>query len=70
MYEGDLNAVERKHLLELFASLEHAQMEDRIAPAPHDEEGWEQCYDVATVRRWCPINRGRRSRAGHEKSVP
>ena len=35
-----------------------------------DEEAWEQCYDVATVARWCPINRGRRSRAGPEKSVP
>ena len=34
-----------------------------------DEETWEQCYDVATVARWCPINRGRRSRAGDEKSV-
>ena len=22
-----------------------------------DEEAWEQCYDVATVARWCPINR-------------
>ena len=25
---------------------------------------------VATVARWCPVNRGRISRAGHEKSVP
>ena len=23
-----------------------------------DEETWEQCYDVATVARWCPVNRG------------
>ena len=35
-----------------------------------DEEAWEQYYDAATVARWSPINRGRRSRAGDEKSVP
>ena len=35
-----------------------------------DEEAWEQRYDVATVARWSPVNRGRRSRAGDEKSVP
>ena len=35
-----------------------------------DEEAWEQCYDVATVARWSPVNRGRRSSAGDEKSVP
>ena len=35
-----------------------------------DAEAWEQCYDVATVARWSPVNRGRRSRAGDEKSVP
>ena len=35
-----------------------------------DEEAWEQRYDVATVARWSLINRGRRSRAGDEKSVP
>ena len=23
------------------------------------EEAWEQCYDVATVARWCPVDRGR-----------
>ena len=36
----------------------------------HDEEAWQQCYDVATVARWSPVNRGRRSRAGDGKSVP
>ena len=36
----------------------------------HDEEAWEQYYDVATVARWSPVNRGRRSRAGDVKSVP
>ena len=35
-----------------------------------DEEAWEQCYYVATIARWCPVNRGRRSRVGDEKSVP
>ena len=35
-----------------------------------NEEAWEQWYDVATVARWSPVNRGRRSRAGDEKSVP
>ena len=35
-----------------------------------DEEAWEQCYDGATVARWSPVNRGWRSRAGDEKSVP
>ena len=35
-----------------------------------DEEAWEQCHDVATVARWSPVNRGRRWRAGDEKSVP
>ena len=34
-----------------------------------DEEAWEQCYDVTTVARWSPFNRGRRLRAGDEKSV-
>ena len=29
-----------------------------------------QCYDVATDARWSPVSRGRRSRAGDEKSVP
>ena len=24
-----------------------------------DEEAWEQCYDVATVARWSPVNRAR-----------
>ena len=33
-----------------------------------DEEAWEQCYDVATVARRSPVNRGRRPRAGDEKS--
>ena len=23
-----------------------------------DKEAWEQCCDVATVARWCPVNRG------------
>ena len=35
-----------------------------------DEEAWEQRYDVATVARRSPVNRGRRSRAGDEKSLP
>ena len=35
-----------------------------------DEVAWEQRYDVATVARWSPVNHGRRSRAGDEKSVP
>ena len=35
-----------------------------------DEEAWEQRHDVATVARWSPVNRGRRSRADDEKSVP
>ena len=33
-----------------------------------DEEAWEQCYDVVTVARWSPVNRGRRSRAGDEEN--
>ena len=35
-----------------------------------DEEAWEQRYDVATVARRSPVNRGRRPRAGDEKSIP
>ena len=35
-----------------------------------DEVAWEYCCDVVTVARWSPVNRGRRSRAGDEKSVP
>ena len=35
-----------------------------------DEEAWEQYYDAATIAGWGPVNRGRRSRAGDEKSVP
>ena len=35
-----------------------------------NEEAWEQYYDVTTFAEWCPVNRGRRSRAGDEKSVP
>ena len=32
-----------------------------------DEEAWEQCHDVATFTRWCPVIRGRRSRAGDQR---
>ena len=32
-----------------------------------DEEAREQCDNAATVARWSPVNRGRRSRAGDEK---
>ena len=35
-----------------------------------NEEAWVQYYDVTTFAEWCPVNRGRRSRAGDEKSVP
>ena len=43
---------------------EHADTEGEVqmgttrADGRLDEEAWEQCYDVATVARLCPVNRG------------
>ena len=34
-----------------------------------DEKPWEQFYDVATVARWCPINRGRLSIVDEDREL-
>ena len=43
--------------------------QEEHADTEGDEEAWEQYYDVTTFAGWYPVNRGRRARAGNEKSV-